>query len=199
MRWNPCQRLHLFSLTFSTHLTWPSDSHINYLLSIRVLIWLLLLYWCSHFLITLSRTHNHLRFIIVWLFMHAGWNSSNRASGWVLLWCKLAMRCNHLLIKSCSLAGVCLRTEPLRLQISVSSCFRCYLRNVCISRRCSIGTAFRWLEYFIAAISMVIHLGIKLFIWNNVKFTRWLNCILIVHRPRLLLTRYKCKLPSFAP
>ena len=163
MWWNPCQRLHLFSLTFSAHLTWTINSHFKNLLSIGRIIRLLLLYWSSHLFIALRWTHYHLRFIIVRLLVHASWYSTNRAGGWVFLWCKLAVRCYHLLIKSCCLAGVCLWTESFRLKISVS-CFGGYLRNVCISLWSSMGTAFRWLEYFIAVIFMVINFSLKIFI-----------------------------------
>ena len=50
---NPCQRLHLFSLTFSTHFARISDSHVDELLGIVIISWLLLLYWISHGFIVL--------------------------------------------------------------------------------------------------------------------------------------------------
>lgn len=188
MRRNSCQR-HLLSLTFSTHLAGVCDSHINYLLSIGVLIWLLLLYWISLCLITLCRTHYHLRFIIVRLLVHSAWYPTYGPSRWVFLWSKLAMWCYHLLVKSCSLARVCmLRAEALRLEISVSILFRCNLRNVCIRWRCSIRAAFRRLECFITFISIVINLSIKFFIWDDVEFAWWLDCILMMLWPHLWLT-----------
>ena len=112
---NPCQRLHLFPFTFSTYFSRISDSHVDEMLSIRVMIWLLFLYLIAlNFVV--SWTHHHLRLRIVRLAVYSSRYPTYRTSRRVFLRCKLSMRCYYLLIKRCSLAGVCmLRTEAFGL------------------------------------------------------------------------------------